>query len=90
MTKKSLAAIPAYSDYKQNFNKCDVWPFKRGGRGISGEDRAHHDFIAQAASILNNTINAWKHLNKLDISYGEFYKRLADQLFIYSFQYADK
>ena len=46
--------IPAYDDYKNNFDMCDrfnvglhghVWPFKRGGKGISGEYGCQHDFI---------------------------------------------
>ena len=58
--------IPGYSFYKNCFEACDnfnrrlhdrCWPHKRGGRNVTGELGAHHDFLM--ACVIQNTITAY-------------------------------
>ena len=65
--------IPGYDNYKTFFEACDnfnrglhdrSWPHKRGGFKAPGEQGEHHDFAI--AVILQNTLNAYYHLNSVD------------------------
>jgi hypothetical protein len=92
--KEAKDVIPAYDDYKLHFDSCDkfnaglhgrTWPFKRGGKGVSGEFGRQHDFTM--GCVLQNTINAWKELNGRNVGHQELFVRLFDEIFKESFNY---
>ena len=87
-------SIPAYDDYKLNFDMCDgfnaglfgnVWSFKRGGHGVSGEFGCQHDFIM--ACVLQNTYTSWKEINDRQIDRRTFFLALTDEVFKQSLEY---
>lgn len=96
--KEHLDRIPGYDNYATFFKGCDDfnkglngrhWPFKRGGKGVSGESGEHNDFIM--ACILQNTFNAFHDINRRDHHHSTFMDmcdELADDIFRHSFEYA--
>lgn len=89
--------IPAYSYYKAFFECCDnfnralhdkSWPHKRGGRGKSGEEGCHNDFLM--AVVLQNTFHLYHDRNGTDpktVNFMDLCVALSDQLFSYSQNY---
>jgi hypothetical protein len=71
--------IPAYDQYEAEFGVCDrfnsqlgdaKWPFRRGGRNVSGESGTQHSFAI--ATILINTFNAHRSIHRTDKSAYQF------------------
>lgn len=95
--KQHSNRIPCYDNYKTFFEACDrfnrnlhdrYFPHKRGGKGRSGEDGEHNDFIM--ACILQNTFNAYHHINNVhvgSITFKEMCDSLSDDIFSYSMNY---
>ena len=63
----------------------NVWPSKRGGRGVSGEFGCQHDFIM--GCVLQNTYTSWKEINDRQIDRRTFFIALADEVFKQSLEY---
>lgn len=95
--KANKDRVPCYSNYDTIFALCDhfnralrhrSWPHKRGGRGVTGMNGRHHDFIVSA--MLQNTFNAWHVIMQLDpakVSFGAFCEELADEIYVHSQKY---
>jgi hypothetical protein len=93
-SRKLSGVVPAYDYYKLMFNSCDIFnralhdrkfPFRSGGRGVSGENGHCHKFIM--ACLLQNVINLHRSTLREDEpkrSFKSMCVELSDDLVMYA------
>ena len=88
--------VAGYEYYKTFFESCDrfnralhdrYWPYKRGGRGTSGEAGEINDFMM--ACVLQNTYNAYMYLNDISTEDYPSFEDMCDELSLQIFQYSN-